>query len=144
MEHCQPTMSKTGPIIIIDDDPDDQEMIHRILSRLTPEMELKKFSDGEEAFAYFLSTKDRPFIVLCDINMPLMNGLELRKKMETEPMVKQKMTPFIYLTTTASPDQVLMAHNLAVQGFFVKGQSYNELKETLTDIMAYWKRCERP
>lgn len=137
-------MSKTGPIIIIDDDPDDQEMIHRILSRLTPETELKRFYDGEEALAYFLTTKDRPFIVLCDINMPLMNGLELRKKMEADIVLKQKMIPFVFLTTTASPDQVLKAHHLSVQGFFVKGQSYNELKDTLTDIMAYWKRCERP
>jgi DNA-binding NtrC family response regulator len=137
-------MSKPGPIIIIDDDPDDQEMIHRILSRISPEMELKKFYDGEDALAYFLSTKDKPFMVLCDINMPLMNGLELRKKMESNTMLKQKMMPFIYLTTTASPDQVLKAHHLAVQGFFVKGQSYDELRDTLTDIMAYWKRCERP
>jgi CheY-like chemotaxis protein len=137
-------MSKTGPIIVIDDDPDDQEMIHRILSRLNPEMELKKFYDGEEALEYFLSTKDRPFIVLCDINMPLMNGLELRKKMESNTMLKQKMTPFVYLTTTASPDQVLKAYHLSVQGFFVKGQSYDELKSTLTDIITYWKRCERP
>jgi CheY-like chemotaxis protein len=137
-------MSKTGPIIIIEDDPDDQEMIHRVLSKLNLENELKKFYDGEEALNYFLHTTEKPMIILCDINMPLMNGIELKQNIESNEMLRKKSIPFIYLTTTANADQIAKAYNLTVQGFFAKGQSYGELKETLIQIVTYWKRCEHP
>jgi CheY-like chemotaxis protein len=137
-------MSKTGPIIVIDDDPDDQEMIHRVISKLNPSNEIKRFFDGEEALQYFKDTTDRPFLVICDINMPLMNGLELKKNIEASAVLSKKVKPFVYLTTTAQPDQLLRAYDLTCHGFFIKGQSYSELKETLIQIIAYWNRCEHP
>lgn len=137
-------MAKSGPIIVIDDDPDDQEMIQRVLSRLNLENEIKKFFDGEEAFQYFLHMDDKPMVILCDINMPLMNGLELKKNIESNEMLRNKRIPFVYLTTTANPDQIKQAYHQTMQGFFVKGQSYGELKETLIQIVSYWKKSEHP
>jgi CheY-like chemotaxis protein len=137
-------MSKTGPIIVIDDDPDDQEMIQRVISKLNPANEIKRFFDGEEALQYFKETTDKPFLIICDINMPLMNGLELKKNIEASPVLSKKVKPFVYLTTTAQPDQLLRAYDLTCHGFFIKGQSYTELKETLIQIIAYWNRCEHP
>jgi CheY-like chemotaxis protein len=137
-------MSKTGPIIIIDDDPDDQEMIQRVFSRLGIENEIRKFYDGEEALHYFEHTQEQPFLILCDINMPLMNGLELKKNIESREYLKKKSIPFVYLTTTADKDQIKKAYALTVQGFFQKGQSYDDLKEVITHIVSYWKKCHHP
>jgi CheY-like chemotaxis protein len=137
-------MSKTGPIIIIDDDPDDHEMIGRILSRLNLDNERKKFYDGEEALQYFLNTEDKPMLVLCDINMPLMNGLELKRNIEANDALRKKRMPFVFLTTTANPDQIVTAYQYNIQGFFIKGQSYDELKETLIQVVSYWNKSEHP
>jgi CheY-like chemotaxis protein len=137
-------MAKNGPIIIIDDDPDDQEMISRIIGRLNLPNQLRKFFDGEEAMNYFLTSEEMPHIILCDINMPLMNGFELKKNIDAHKGLKAKQIPFVYLTTTANPDHILQAYNLTVQGFFVKGQTYEELKETVRQILAYWQRSEQP
>jgi CheY-like chemotaxis protein len=137
-------MSKTGPIIIIDDDPDDQEMIQRVFTRLGVENEVKRFYDGEEALHYFEHSGEQPFLILCDINMPLMNGLELKKNINAREYLKRKTMPFVYLTTTGDSDQIKLAYSMSVQGFFQKGQSYDELKEVISNIVAYWKKCHHP
>jgi DNA-binding NarL/FixJ family response regulator len=76
--------------------------------------------------------------------MPLMNGLELKKNIEAREYLKRKTMPFVYLTTTADKDQIKKAYAMTVQGFFQKGQSYDELKEVITYILSYWKRCHHP
>lgn len=96
--HCPNLiMSRTGPIIIIDDDQDDQEMIDRILGRLPLKNEIKKFFDDEKALSYFLKTTDSPLLVLCDINMPLMNGIELKQTIQKNENLCKKTTPFVFL-----------------------------------------------
>lgn len=135
-------MSKTGPIIIIDDDPDDQEMIGRILSRLSLSNEIRTFLDGEAALSYLVTTAESPLVILCDINMPLMNGIELKRNIQDNPTLCRRNMPFVFLTTTAQPDQITKAYNLSCQGFFVKGQTYGELKDTVVRIVSYWQRSE--
>lgn len=137
------TMAKTGPIIVIDDDPDDQEMIGRILARLSLSNEIKRFHDGESALRYFLNTDDNPMVVLCDINMPLMNGIELKRNIEEDARLCEKNMPFVFLTTTANPDQIVKAYSMCCHGFFIKGQTYGELKDTVVRIVTYWSRAEQ-
>lgn len=137
-------MSKTGPIVIIDDDPDDQELIHRVLQKLKLPNPLLKFHDGVEALEYFRETQETPLVILCDINMPLMNGFDLKKNIDSNEDLRRRKMPFVFLTTTASPDQVKQAYQLNINGFFVKGQSYNELQDTVVQIVSYWRRCEHP
>jgi CheY-like chemotaxis protein len=134
-----PTMP--GPILIVDDDQDDQDMIERIIVNMNVENERKKFYDGEQLLQYLRTTSERPFIIICDINMPMMNGLQLKQEIEADPMLKKKSIPFVYLSTTANPQQVRKAYELTVQGFFVKGQSYDALKGSVNQIIQYWKMC---
>jgi CheY-like chemotaxis protein len=132
-------MSVTGPILIVDDDADDQEMIDRIISKMAVENSVRKFFDGEQLLHYLRTTHEKPFIIVCDINMPIMNGLQLKEEIEKDHFLKKKSIPFVYLTTTASPQQVRKAYELTVQGFFVKGQSYDALKAAIHQIISYWK-----
>jgi CheY-like chemotaxis protein len=134
-------MSKTGPILIVDDDPDDQDMIGRIISQMNLENTVHKFYDGEQLLTYLRSTSEKPFVIICDINMPLMNGIQVKEEIEKDPYLKKKSIPFVYLSTTGSPQQVRKAYELTVQGFFVKGQSYDALKASLRQIIEYWKLC---
>jgi CheY-like chemotaxis protein len=137
-------MITSGPLIVIEDDPDDQDMIKRVLSKMELTNELKFFADGEQALKYLKSTVEKPFLIISDINMPLMNGLELKKYIQSNEELNKKCYPFVFLTTTVSSTQVQLAHKLTVEGFFAKGQSYDELKEVLKTIIAYWQRANHP
>jgi CheY-like chemotaxis protein len=137
-------MTFTGPLVVIEDDPDDQEMIKRVLSKMELVNEVKFFADGEQALKYFESSPEKPFLIICDINMPLLNGLELKRKIQSSDVLRKKCYPFVFLTTTVSTAQVIQAYNLTVEGFFAKGQSYEELKEVLRSIVTYWKGSHHP
>jgi hypothetical protein len=76
--------------------------------------------------------------------MPLFIGFYIKKNINAREYLKRKTMPFVYLTTTADTDQIKKAYGMAVQGFFQKGQSYDELKEVISYIVSYWKRCHHP
>ena len=99
-------MIATGPLIVIEDDPDDQDMIKRVLTKMELTNELKFFPDGEQALKFLESTLEKPFLIISDINMPLMNGLELKKYIQSNEELKKKCYPFVFLTTTVSSNQV--------------------------------------
>jgi CheY-like chemotaxis protein len=137
-------MPTKGPIVVIDDDQDDQEMIERVLKRLDPDLQVKKFLDGEDALHYLQHEKEQPFLIICDINMPIMNGLELKKHIEASEFLSRKSIPFVFLTTTSNMDQVKQAYQLKAQGFFSKGQTFDELKSSLHQIIHYWTASKHP
>ncbi len=73
-------MVKNGPIIVIEDDRDDQELLKEIFEELASTHVLKFFNSCLSAFEYLLSAAEKPFLILSDINLPAMTGLELCKK----------------------------------------------------------------
>ncbi|HYH13638.1 MAG TPA: response regulator, partial [Flavisolibacter sp.] len=113
-------MTKTGPIIIVEDDPEDQEVIADVLQLNGVKNELKFFDNGKLALDYLLKTTDNPFLIICDINMPVMNGLELRKEINKSDVLTQKSIPFVFYTTHAEKHAVEEAYRMSVQGFFQK------------------------
>lgn len=137
-------MSAQGPLVIVEDDDDDQFMIQLALDKLAIPNARRFFPNGQEALDYLLTTGEQPFIILCDINMPLMNGIELRKQINANEYLKSKSIPFVYLTTAANPDVVQVAYDETVQGFFKKATSYESIKEQIGLIIAYWKSCLHP
>ena len=137
-------MSLNGPIILVEDDPDDQDVVNEILQTLNFPNELVIFQNGKEAETYLRTTSQQPFLILCDINMPVMNGLELRTIIENDPALRQKSIPFVFLTTTRNPSTVNRAYDLTVQGFFQKKNSLGELTHDLKMIIEYWRCCLHP
>jgi CheY-like chemotaxis protein len=132
------------PILIIEDDADDQYFIRTICDKLGVSAKLVFFEDGQAALTYLKSTNDKTFLILCDINMPVMNGLELRRKIQEDEHLRQKSIPFIFLSTAARPTEVEEAYDLTVQGFFVKASQLSEMEKTLDLILNYWMRCKHP
>lgn len=137
-------MSLRGPIISIEDDEDDQFLIQEVLQELDVPNQLLFFSNGQAALHYLETTPDKPFIVLCDINMPLMNGLELRKRINESEYLRQKAIPFVYLTTAATAELVREAYNATVQGYYRKATDYAGLKQQIKLIVEYWQSCLHP
>jgi CheY-like chemotaxis protein len=137
-------MNKTGPIIVIEDDADDQEILSEIFGELNFENEIIYFGEGEAALAYLSTTELEPFIILSDINMPKLNGIELREKIHTNEDLRLKCIPYLFFTTTAEQKYVVDAYSKSVQGFFVKPGSFEKLKYTIKLIVQYWQECESP
>src|SRR5687768_5633472 len=119
-------MSKKGPIMLVEDDKDDQQLISEIIRQLKIENRITCFNNGKEALDHLLKGIDQPLLILCDINMPVMGGIELRKQITANETLRRKSIPFIFLTTTASPNSVKEAYDMSVQGFFEKSNQYGD------------------
>ncbi|RYZ30530.1 MAG: response regulator [Chitinophagaceae bacterium] len=137
-------MNKNGPIVIIEDDYDDQEILQDIFIKLGHSNEVVFFPDGEVALAYINREEVFPFLILSDINMPKLNGLELKRKIHTDAQLQIKCIPYLFFTTTASKKAVIDAYSMSAQGFFIKETSATELEKTIQVIVEYWKRCYSP
>ncbi len=137
-------MSKKGAILLVEDDLDDQEMIIDLIKGLDINNPILCFENGLEALNYLSAATEQPFLILCDINMPKMGGLELRHRINENEMLKRKSIPFIFLTTTANPSTVKEAYEMSVQGFFEKSKGIIEFKTLLTHVYNYWHTCKHP
>ncbi|HEX8561404.1 MAG TPA: response regulator [Flavobacterium sp.] len=137
-------MNKGGPIIIIEDDLDDQGMLTDVFASLRCRNEIIFFSEGEKALEYLTRSDVEPFIIFSDINMPVLSGMELRAKIHENEDLRLKSIPYLFFSTSAEQQNVVDAYSKSIQGFFVKPNSYNELRETIRVIVEYWDRCVSP
>ena len=137
-------MNKQGPIIIIEDDADDQEVFAEALKQLNYKNEVVFFTEGEKALEYLTATKIKPFIIFSDINMPKLNGMELRDKVRENEDLEMKSIPYLFFTTTSEQKYVIDAYSKSIQGFFIKPSSFPEIKDVLKTIVEYWQKCVSP
>jgi CheY-like chemotaxis protein len=136
--------NKNGPVIVIEDDADDQEILTEVFHKLNYPNKIVFFSDGQEALNYINHSKEPPFLILSDINMPKLSGFELREKLKTDEKLNIKCIPYLFFSTASNQKAVIDAYSLSVQGFFVKPNSVSELEKTIFTIMEYWRRCAAP
>ena len=137
-------MNKSGPIIIIEDDFDDQEILMEIFSKFGYVNKIVFFQDGNEALEFLNNTDIKPFLILSDVNMPKINGFELRNKVFTNDQLQSKCIPYLFFTTGANKKSVVDAYALSVQGFFIKPTTIAGLENTIRKIVEYWQECAAP
>ena len=137
-------MNKTGPIIVIEDDAEDQEILVEIFQKLGYVNKIVYFSDGNDALEFLNKTDIQPFLILSDINMPRINGFELRSKVFTNELLQTKCIPYLFFTTGANKKAVIDAYAMSVQGFFIKSSTMAGLEQTIKKIVEYWQECIAP
>jgi len=137
-------MNKNGPVIIIEDDADDQFLFKDAFKELNYSNEIIFFSDGQTALDFLTNGNRNPFLILSDINLPKLSGIELRKKLRMDADLHLKCTPYLFFTTAANHKAVVEAYSTSVQGFFTKPDTYEEIREQIKIIMDYWKHCSAP
>lgn len=137
-------MSKSGPIIVIDDDLEDQLILDEIFKHLNYPNKIIFFSNGNEAVDYLTTTEDFPFLIISDINMPGMNGFEVRNKICSNERLNSKYIPYLFFTTSVDKKAVKEAYSLSVQGYFVKPATMTDLQSTLKKIIDYWLESFAP
>lgn len=137
------TMRSSMPILLVEDDDVDVLSIERAFRELNIPNPLVVKNNGEEALNYLRSLEeDYPGLILLDLNMPKVNGLEFLKAYKT--MKSVMWIPGIVLTTSANHRDVQTAYENQAAGYIIKPLNFDDFKNVISDIFAYWSCCELP
>lgn len=134
-------MARSGPIISVEDDEDDQFMIGQAMQAVGVTNPLRYFPNGLAALHYLETTDEKPFLILSDINMPLMTGLELYAQINQRSELRRKAIPFVFFTTADYSETIHTAIGGLVQGFYRKPTRFDDLCQLLKVIIAYCQLC---
>ena len=138
-------MAASGPIIIIEDDEDDQEFIAQVLEELEVKNKILFFISCIPAMEYLRQTTESPLLILCDVNLPIKTGIEFKDDIDSDPKLRRKSIPFVFYSTSDDQPTVDYAYtHLTVQGFFRKPARLEDIKELMRVIIGYWKLCLHP
>ena len=138
-------MAKSGPIVIVEDDADDREILEDIFLELNVSNKRVYFDNAPDAFDYLKLTEDQQCLIISDINLPKLSGLQFKKQIDSDPELRNKSIPFVFLSTSAEKASVNQAYkDMTVQGFFKKKNSMQEQKALIELILFYWKECKHP
>jgi CheY-like chemotaxis protein len=134
-------MKSTKPILLVEDDDVDVMTVERALKDVRVTNPLHVATDGEEALEY-LKTHDTPCLILLDLNMPRMNGIEFLQKVKSDNALKR--IPVVVLTTSEAEQDKLESFDLSVAGYIVKPVDYKRFVEIVRTIDVYWTLSELP
>jgi CheY-like chemotaxis protein len=135
-------MNKAGPAIIIEDDEDDRLILEDIFKELALYNQVFFFIDDDQALTFLTLTETKPFLILSDINLPKLNGFELRAKIQNNEALRLRCIPYLFFTTAASHQAVTNAYSKSIHRFFVKPAKYADIERTLPRIVEYWQECK--
>ncbi len=141
---CIFIMNHDGPIIIIEDDEDDQEILKEIFDKIDNPNEVLFFPDAIKALAFLSAGEVLPFLIISDMNLPQMGGMELRSILRQHENVRLRCVPYLFFTTSAGYKDIVAAYSDSVQGFFIKPSNMGELESLLQRILHYWKDNKPP
>lgn len=131
-------MRTKGEIIIIDDDEDDRALLKDILESLNYPNKVTFIEDPMDVIPYLSDLSVIPFIILSDINMPKINGFQLRDEILANAEIREKCVPYIFLSTSKSPENVERAYQCQVQGYFKKEENFHVYQTVIKNIIKYW------
>jgi len=138
-------MARNGPVIIIEDDVDDEDILKTVLHELRVDNKVICFEYCTDAWEYLKTTPDKPLVIFCDINLPKQSGLDFKQQIDEDEHLRMKSIPFIFYSTTASQQTINEAYTkMTVQGFFTKANNYKDIKRLIRIILDYWLNCKHP
>ena len=137
-------MKRSGPIIVIEDDLDDQQLLAETFQFLKCPNEIIFFADGYKALDFIKATNVQPFIIISDINMPSIDGFALKQMIQNNEELKIRCIPYLFFTTGVDQKGVFDAYSMSAQGFFIKPSTIEGLQSTIRKILDYWRECFAP
>lgn len=122
-------------ILLAEDDEDDQELIQMAFNRVSSGHDVKIVSNGQEALDVLIKHPNLPCLIVLDLNMPLLNGIQTLKVLNDHP--KYIKIPKVILTTSDSEDNKNISYSNGAVDYFVKPSSMKELVSTAEKILTY-------
>lgn len=130
-------------ILLIEDDKIDVKTIKRALKELKITNPIEVCENGLEGLEYLNNSKNKkPGIILLDLNMPKMNGLEFLQ--ERQKNKNLKLIPVVVLTTSKTEQDKIESFKLGVAGYMIKPVDYLKFVEVIKTIDLYWTLSELP
>ena len=134
-------MRDLRPILLAEDDSVDAMTVKRAIKDLKVTNQLVHTTNGEEALQYLRdSNNKRPCLILLDLNMPKMNGIEFLKIVKADDLLKR--IPVVVLTTSKEEQDIVESFKLSVAGYMVKAVDYKKFVEVIRTIDLYWSLSE--
>jgi CheY-like chemotaxis protein len=131
------------PILLVEDDQVDTMTVKRALKEIHVTNPLVHLENGEEAVHYLRDAeRDKPCIILLDLNMPIMNGIEFLQVVKHDDQLRR--IPVVVLTTSEEQQDKVNSFNLGVAGYMAKPVDYRQFVEVMRSIDAYWTISEMP
>ena len=136
-------MKKNKKILLVEDDKIDVMTVKRALREINVTNSVEVAGNGEEGLEILRSSaKDKPCIILLDLNMPRMNGMEFLHHIKS--MDEFKRIPVVVLTTSKEERDKIESFNLGVAGYMAKPVDYQQFVEVIRTINLYWTLSEIP
>jgi CheY-like chemotaxis protein len=134
-------VKNSKPILLVEDDDVDVMTVERVFKDLNITNQLVNTNNGEEALNYLRTDGNKkPCIILLDLNMPKMNGIEFLKIVKADENLKQ--IPVVVLTTSSQEQDIVESFKLSIAGYMVKSIDYTKFVETFRAINLYWTLSE--
>jgi len=136
-------MRSFKPILLVEDDQVDAMTVKRALKEIKVTNRLDIVNNGEEALTFLKNSEnEKPGIILLDLNMPRMNGIEFLKIAKKDESLKK--IPVVVLTTSKEDQDKVDSFNLGVAGYMIKPVDYRKFVEVVKTIDMYWTLSELP
>ena len=132
-------MNALGPIVVIEDDVDDQHMLVEVFEKLGYPNKVFYFADGNTALNFLSVGEMYPLFILADINMPKINGFEVLEKILSTEKLRAKNIHYLFFTTALDKHTIKTAHSLPMQGYFIKPNTQEKLQDMIKKIVDYWQ-----
>lgn len=131
---------KSISFLLIEDDLIETLKFKRVLDALETKHKIKEAENGEEALELLRNSKDLPDVILLDLNMPKMNGIEFLRILKKDE--KLKYIPAIILSTSNNHKDILECYKIGVAGYVMKPLRYEEYTMKIKNLVAYWSSNE--
>ncbi|HZK92578.1 MAG TPA: response regulator [Prolixibacteraceae bacterium] len=139
------TENTTNPILIVEDNPIDLDLTLRAFAAKKLSNPIQVARDGEEALQYMERWEKGelwPVVVLLDLNMPKINGLEVLQKIKSHPDFKA--IPVVILTTSSESSDLQAAYRLGANSYIVKPVDFEKFLDVANHIDLYWRVINKP
>ena len=136
-------MRSNAPMLLVEDDEIDVMTIRRALKALNVTNHLDVAGNGEEALAHLRHADTlRPCIIMLDLNMPRMGGLEFLGIVKDDPILRR--IPVVILTSSREEQDRIASFDKSVAGYMVKPVDYEQFVEVVRTLDLYWTLSEMP
>lgn len=128
--------------MLVEDDEVDIMNVQRTFKKQNVQHRLDVARDGKEALLHLRTVGTKPQVILLDINMPRMNGLEFLRELRADPKLA-RIAVFV-MSTSANPSDKSIAFQFNVAGYIVKPLSSEDFNNSLSCLLRFWDICEFP
>ncbi|GAA4811488.1 response regulator [Litoribaculum gwangyangense] len=123
-------------ILLIEDDMIEVMKLNRAVSSLKLEHKIIEANNGEEALRILQNKKNLPDIILLDLNMPKINGIEFLNILKKDEVLRY--IPTIVLTTSSNQKDLLECYEIGIAGYVLKPLRYEDYISKIEKLLAYW------